>query len=116
MTDTLKIQDYVYEQKENFNIEMKTIKESNVNAKIKNIITEMKHFLVGYFSRMNKTEERIDELKNRSIKMAQTKAQKEELVKENKDQNGAFKGRGDATWGFWGIGKESGRKQTIRDS
>lgn len=77
----------------------------------------MKHFLVGYFSRMNKAEERIDELKNRSIKIAQTKAQKEELVKKtNKDQNGAFKGRGDATWGFGGLGKESGRKQTIRDS
>ena len=38
--DTLKIQDYMYAQKkEDFNREMKTIKGSNVNAKVKNIIS-----------------------------------------------------------------------------
>lgn len=40
----------MYEQKENFNRKMKTIKESNVNAKIKNIVSEMKHFLVGFLA------------------------------------------------------------------
>lgn len=72
------------QKKEDFNREMKTIKGSNVNAKIKNIISEMKHFLVGCISRLNKAEERIDELENSSIKIAQTKTRREEIVKENK--------------------------------
>lgn len=55
----------------------------------------MEHFLVGCISRLNKAEERIDELENSSIKIAQTKTRREEIVKENKQtnkhQNGASK-------------------------
>lgn len=47
--------------------------ESNANTKIKNTTSEMENFLAGLISRLDKTEERINKLENRSIKIIQTK-------------------------------------------
>ena len=47
--------------------------ESNANTKIKNTTSEMENFLAGLISRLDETEERINKLENRSIKIIQTK-------------------------------------------
>lgn len=59
---------------------MKTIKQSNANAKIKNIISEMKNWVP------QQTEQGWgkNELEIRPIKSTQTETLRKEIVKENK--------------------------------
>ena len=47
----------------------------------------MGNFLFGLISRLDKSEERINDLENRSIKIIQTKTRREGKVKGNKHQN-----------------------------
>lgn len=51
----------------------------------------MRNFLVGLSAEQNKVEERISELRNRSIKIIQTKTLRKERAKENKHKSGSSK-------------------------
>ena len=67
------------EQSENFNKEIKMIKEHQTEIiELKNTITELNNSIEDFNSRLHQTEKKISELKDRTVKIIQSEEKKKE--------------------------------------
>lgn len=63
---------------ENFNKEMENMRKYEIEMKeLKKTITALKNILEWFSFRLDKTEERINELMNRTVELTQSEQQKE---------------------------------------
>ena len=72
--------DKMGEQKGNFSREMETIKKNTVEIlELKNTISEIKNSLDGFNIRLDTAQEKVSELKDRSIEIIQNETEGEKM-------------------------------------